>query len=75
MKIMHYKACTFTHFCKLKLFLPLKMLSPTQLKLLSPLPPTRQYASLANIKATLQVHACKNGYAIANNCSTAKKAA
>jgi Transcription factor AFT len=42
---------------------------------LGPTPPTGQYACPADIKAVLQAHARENNYAIATDCSTAKKAA
>jgi hypothetical protein len=77
---MHHKAPTFPHliyfdlFAKLKLFLVFTMLSPTHLGPLSPLPPAGEYATLADIKAALQAHACDNGYTIAADSSTPTRA-
>jgi Transcription factor AFT len=51
------------------------MPSPTNPGPLGPLPPTRQYTNLADVKPLLQAHAQDNGYAIAGDCSIAKKAA
>jgi hypothetical protein len=51
------------------------MLSPTNPGPLGPLPPNGQYTNLADTKPLLQAHARDNGYAIAGDCSTAKKAA
>jgi hypothetical protein len=51
------------------------MPSPTNPGPLSPLPLTRQYTNLADVKPLLQAYAQDNGYAIAGDCSTAKKAA
>jgi hypothetical protein len=51
------------------------MPSPTNPGPLSLPPPTGQYTDLANVKPLLQAYAQDNGYAIAGDCSTAKKAA
>jgi hypothetical protein len=75
---MHYRARIFpalNPFVKLKLSLVFMMPSPTNLGPLGLPPPTGQYACLADIKALLQAHARDNSYAIASDCSTAKKAA
>jgi hypothetical protein len=76
---MHHRALifpTFLHLLRIEAIAGQStMLSPTHPEPLGPPPPTGQYSGLAEIKALLQAHARDNGYAIASDCSTPKKAA
>jgi hypothetical protein len=66
---MHHRTLIFPTFC---ILLRIEAIASQPL---GPPPPTGQYSGLAEIKALLQAHARDNGYAIASNCPTPKKAA